>query len=507
MHEHPEEYRRLVEHLRKTALLRSCSHLLSWDEQTCMPSRGAEFRAEQAALLAGLVHDQVIAPQVADWLAELHHFEREIDPESPTAAVLREARRGYDRAARLPRRLVEELSYTATLAQRHWVEARQQAEFGLFRPWLARQIALKREEADALGAPVGGVLYDALLDEYEPGGRTLDIEPLFRTLREAAVDLLGAIRGAARRPSTELLTRRFPIDAQRTFARAAAQAVGFDFTAGRLDESAHPFCTALGPGDTRLTTRYNELHFPGAFFGVLHEAGHGIYDQGLPSAHFGTALGEATSLGIHESQSRTFENLVGRSRSFWECFFPRARQAFPAALADVSLDEFYFAINDVRPSWIRVEADEVTYNLHIMLRFELEQRLVAGSLSADDLPDAWNDAFRRDFGMTPPNAALGCLQDVHWSAGLLGYFPTYTLGNMYAAQFFEQARSDLGDLDAQFAEGSFAPLKQWLNDNIHGHGHRYRAARLVEIVTGRPLSPLPLIQHLNRKFRPLFGVE
>jgi carboxypeptidase Taq len=407
---------------------------------------------------------------------------------------------------KLPKRLVEELSHTSTLAQHNWVEARQRKEFSHFEPWLERMIALKREEADALGFPAGGSKYDALLDDYEPGARTSEIAEVFAPLREETVSLLNAIKGSGRRPDETILTRRYPKEAQKEFATAAAKAIGFSFTAGRLDESAHPFCNGVGPGDCRLTTRYDEHHFPGAFFGVLHEAGHGIYEQGLPRTAFGTCLGDAASLGIHESQSRMWENFVGRSRAFWTHFYPRAQSTFREALKGVSLNAFHAAINDVQPSWIRVEADEITYNLHIMLRFELEQRLITGELEAKDVPAAWNEAFTRDFGMTPPDDSLGCLQDVHWSAGLFGYFPTYSLGNMYAAQLFEAAERDLGDLHQQFSRGDFMPLKTWLNEKVHAHGQRYRSTRLVELVTGRAPSPEPLVRHLNERFRPLFGL-
>ncbi|MBX3445092.1 MAG: carboxypeptidase M32 [Planctomyces sp.] len=496
----------LISHLRETAVLRSCAGLLGWDEQTCMPPEGAEHRANQSALLAGLIHDRATAPQIGEWLSALTDEGALGGPDSPHAAIVREARRGYERATCLPRRLVEELSHTATLSQQTWVEAKRRKSFPHFRPWLEKMVALKREEADAIGFPAGGCKYDALLDDYEPGATTAEVAVVFRPFREATVQLLNDIRGSGRRPDASILTRRYPVEAQREFATAAANAIGFSFTAGRLDESAHPFCSGIGPGDCRLTTRYNEQHFPGAFFGVLHEAGHGIYEQGLPREEFGTCLGDAASLGIHESQSRMWENFVGRGKAFWKHFYPQAQAAFPEALSDVSLDAFHAAINDVQPSWIRVEADEVTYNLHIMLRFELEQQLISGDLEAADVPGAWNAAFERDFGMRPTDDSLGCLQDVHWSAGLLGYFPTYSLGNMYAAQLFEAAERDLGDLDAQFARGEFLPLKQWLNENVHRHGQRYRATRLIEVVTGEAPSHEPLMRRLNRRFRPLFGL-
>jgi carboxypeptidase Taq len=496
---------RLFHELRQVALLRSTLGLLGWDEQTLMPVGGAEHRANQSAQLAGLAHERATRPEIGDLLAQLTDVKELGDAESPVAANVREARRKYERARKLDQSLVEELTRCATMSQQTWVAAKKAKDFKQFLPWLDKTIRLKREEAQAVGA-ASGVLYDALLDDYEPGALTSDIQRVFDSLRKELVPLVAAIRDSRKRPDETSLTRSYPVPAQSEFAARAAAAIGFDMQCGRIDISAHPFCSGIGPGDCRLTTRYDEHHFPGAFFGVLHEAGHGIYEQGLDPAEFGLACGEAASLGIHESQSRMWENLVGRSRAFWEHFYRPAQLAFPAALGSTSLDDFHFAINNVQPSWIRVEADEVTYNLHIMLRFDLEQALISGDLKPADVPTAWNERFQEYFGMTPPNDALGCLQDVHWSAGLLGYFPTYALGNMYASQFFEQAKTELGDLSMMFARGEFQPLKQWLNENIHRHGMRYRASVLVEKVTGRPLSAEPLLTHLRSRFAPLFGV-
>jgi carboxypeptidase Taq len=498
-------YSELVQALRETALLGSCGSLLGWDEQTYLPVNGAAHRAEQSALLAGLVHERATSPRIGELLEGLSDARSLGGDESPRAAVVREARRSYNRATKLPRRLVEEMSRTITLSQQAWVGARKENNFAKFRPWLEKVVALKREEADAVGSATG-VKYDALLDEYEIGATSEQIQAVFRPLRDHLVQLVSAITSSGRQPDISILERRYPVDAQRAFSIGAAKAIGFDFESGRLDEAAHPFCNGIGPGDCRLTTRYNERHFPGAFFGTLHEAGHGIYEQGLNRDDFGTALGVPASLGIHESQSRMWENLVGRSRAFWTHFYKPAQAAFPEALSNVSLDAFYGAINDVRPSWIRVEADEVTYNLHIMLRFELEQPLIGGDLAPADLPGVWNETFHRFFGMNPPSDALGCMQDIHWSAGLIGYFPTYTLGNLYAAQFFEQAQGDLGDLHAMFARGEFEPLKEWLNEKIHQRGLHHRAANLAERVTGKPLTADPLLRHLRGKFGPLYGL-
>jgi carboxypeptidase Taq len=502
----PEQaYAELTERLKTTALLESCSSVLGWDEQTYMPPGGAAHRANQLSLLAGMCHDRTTAPETGDLIAEVEATPLAAAEDSPVAANIREARRDFDRATKLPRRLVEELSHTCTLSQQAWVAARKQSKFKDFQPWLEKIVALKREEAQAIGYG-SGVPYDALLDAFEPGMTAADVTRLFAPLREELVKLIGAIRESGRHPNREIITRLYPATAQREFSIAAAKQIGFNFEEGRLDTAAHPFCSGFGPGDTRLTTRYDEHHFPGAFFGTLHEAGHGIYDQGLDRSAFGLPTGAACSLGIHESQSRMWENFVGRSRPFWRYFYPKAQQAFPEALGKTAVEDFYRAINDVQPSFIRVEADEATYNLHILLRFDLERPLIADDLQPADVPGVWNETFTKYFGIVPTDDAHGCLQDIHWSGGMIGYFPTYALGNMYAAQFFACASRELGDLPGAFSRGEFDSLKSWLNEKIHKHGRRYRAQKMVEVVTSESLSPMPLVKHLHQKFDELYGL-
>lgn len=499
-----ELYSELVRLLREAALLSSCGSVLSWDEQTYMPKKGSAHRAEQLGLLAGLSHERATAPRIGELLSELERHSDLGEPDSDQVVNVREARRAYDRKTKLPRRLVEELSRTTTLSQQAWIQAREDDSFESFFPWLEKIVNLKREEAQVVGYG-NGVPYDALLDDYEPGMTAAEIERVFSPLRDELVKLVSSIQHSSQRPNIEILTRHFPKTPQIVISEAAAKAIGFDFEAGRIDESAHPFCSEFGPGDCRLTTRYSDHHFNSAFFGVLHESGHGIYEQGLTAENFGLGVGQPASLGIHESQSRLWENFVGRSRSFWNYLYSTVKTAFPKALGDVSIEDFYFAINDVRPSLIRVEADEVTYNLHIMLRFEIEQSLISGALKPVDVPAAWNEKVMKYLGLSVPTDSNGCLQDIHWSAGLMGYFPTYALGNMYAAQFFAAAGRELGDLNQQFSQGQFKPLKQWLNEKIHRHGRRYPAKRLVEVVTGQSLSYQPLISHLRAKYSELYG--
>jgi carboxypeptidase Taq len=499
-----QAYAELIRRVKEHSVLGSCAGVLGWDERTYMPHKGSAHRAEQMALLARMTHEMLTAPRIGELLTEVEGSAL-VHPEDSVPAVnVREIRRSYDRAVKLPKELVEELARVTTRAQQIWQEARQANDFSAFQPWLEKIVHLKRQEAAAIG--YREVPYDALLDEYEPGATTAEIRDLFAQLREELVPLVGAILATGRRAPHLIVERDYPVERQQTLGHQAAAAIGFDFDAGRLDVTTHPFCSGVGPGDCRITTRYNPRRFNDAFFGILHEAGHGIYDQGLDPEHYGTPMGCATSLGIHESQSRLWENQLGRSASFWEHFFPVTQQLFPEALGDVSLDDFVFAINDVQPSYIRVEADEATYNMHIILRFELEQALVRGDLKPADVPASWDEKFTRSFSLKPPTNALGCLQDIHWSMGGLGYFPTYTLGNLYAAQFMEQARQDLGDVDSDFRAGQFGRLKGWLNEKVHRQGQRYRAAELCRRVTGKALSHRPLLTYLRNKYGRLYGI-
>ena len=456
------------------------------------------------ALLAGLHHERATDNVVGDLLEAAEDSTLVAEPDSPEAANLREWRRGYDRITKLPRTLVEEMARTTSIAQQEWVEARKASDFGRFEPWLETIIKLKRQEAACLST--GGDPYDALLDEYEPGANGRDLASLFAALRHDLVPLVASIAGSTVGPKAKALEGNYPLDRQKIFGETVAQAIGFDFERGRLDTTAHPFCTGIGPGDVRITTRFDPRDFSGAFFGILHEVGHGLYEQGLDSRHHGEPIGEAVSLGVHESQSRLWENAVGRSRAFWEHWLPLAKRIFRDPLHAINLDEFHAAINRVEPSLIRVEADEVTYNLHIMIRFELEKALIGGNLTVKDLPEAWNERYRDDLGIMPPDDAHGCLQDIHWAAGLVGYFPTYTLGNLYAAQLHGQADLDLGGLEPAFARGEFTGLLAWLRDKIHCHGQRYRAADLIEKVTGATIDPAPLLSSLQRKYGPIYGL-
>jgi carboxypeptidase Taq len=495
----PDAYAALLNKVIEIGRLTAVDALIQWDQDTYMPPQGVRARAEMCAQIAITTHQLTTADELGELIAKAH---ASVDPIRET--VIRETQRDYERACKLPAQLVEQLSRASSLARSAWAQARQENDFQAFAPHLGELLGLVRQKADALGFDAEP--YDALVDEYEPGATTAEIAALFKTLREELVPLVRAITNASEQIDDEILRRNYPEAAQEALCKHLASAIGFDFTAGRLDRSVHPFCTSMGPRDVRVTTRFDERFFSSAIFGVLHEVGHGLYEQGLDPAHQFTPMGTATSLGIHESQSRLWENMVGRSLPFWKHHYPIAQKHFPEALGNVSLDAFYRAINKSTPSLIRVEADEVTYNLHIILRFELERELVSGRLTVNDLPAAWNQKTQDIFGLTPPDDADGCLQDIHWSLGGFGYFPTYALGNLYAAQFFDKATSDLGDLEAQIVRGESLPLRNWLQTNIHQHGKRYGAGNLCEEVTGKRLTTAPLLRYLNQKYRPLYGL-
>lgn len=504
----PAHYAELTALLREAATLRSVGGLLGWDQETYMPAGGTPARAEQSALLARLIHEMRTSPRVGDLLGACEGDCDLNDPETETGANLRAMRLDYDKATKVPGDLVAELARAGSEAQDVWKHARAKSDFPMFAPSLTRMIELSRQKAQCLGVPQGGELYDALLDEYEPDARASEIEAVFLPLRERLSAFIAEVTQNGKPPRTDFVHRPIPVGRQHAFGQAVIEALGFDFTSGRLDTTTHPFCSGLAAGDTRLTTRYSEDNFADALSSTMHECGHGLYEQGLPKSgpHGGTPLADDVSLGIHESQSRMWENFVGRSRPFWAWALPLANRHFDNALGDIDLDTMARAMNTCTPSLIRVESDEPTYNLHVMIRFGLERAMVRGDLSINDLPGAWNDAYRQLLGVTVPDDRRGCLQDVHWSFGLIGYFPTYSLGNLYAAQFWETINEQIPDLDAQMARGEFGALLAWLRENIHRHGRRYTARELCQRTTGKPLSADPLMRHLERRVKPAYGL-
>jgi carboxypeptidase Taq len=493
-------YESLQQRSREVAGYNSIAALLGWDQETYMPPKAGAYRAEQQGQLAGLSHRLATAPEVGDWLAQCEAALPACADEEETAvraANVREWRRDYNRATRLPPRLVEELARTTSLSREAWIEARRDSNFGGFAPWLEKILALVREQAECWGYDT--CAYDALLEGYEPGARVAELTPLFADLQKELTPLLPRLQKVTGAVDPARLLRDYPIAGQQILNRQVATAMGFDFEAGRIDTTVHPFCTELGPRDCRMTTRYHENDFTGSLFGVMHEAGHGLYTQGLPVEHFGTPLGNYLSLGIHESQSRLWENQVGRSREFWQHWFPIAQAQFPG-LTELPLDEFWLLVNRVKPSHIRVEADEATYNLHIILRYEMEQRLVSGELAVADLPLAWNTRFEELFQIPVPDDARGSLQDTHWSLGLFGYFPTYTLGTLNAAQLFRAALRQVPELAEDLVAARYDRLLEWLREKIHRQGRRYSPQELIRRATGEPLRASYFLDYLKTKY-------
>jgi carboxypeptidase Taq len=491
-------------HARRAAVLASVDAVLGWDERTMLPPAGGPHRADQAAAIAAATHAVRTDPAQGERLAALAAGPLATSGPPRQQAAIRLLKRDFDTQARVPARLVEELARVAVEAQQAWVGARADSSWAALEPWLVRMVGLKREQAACRRPDLDP--YDALMDDYEPGARWPAVAARFDRLRAGLVPLVRACTEARRRPDDALLRQSFPIEDQRRFVRHVASRIGFDFDRGRLDTTDHPFCSTLGPDDVRITTRWDDRCLPTALFGVLHEAGHGLYEQGLPRDWYGLPPGEAASLGIHESQSRLWENLVGRSRAFWEWCIGPAREAFPAALGRAAAADVHDALLVVRPSFIRVEADEVTYNLHVMLRFDLERAVIRGELAVADLPAAWNERFERDFGIGPAHDAEGVLQDIHWSAGLWGYFPTYTLGTMFAAQLMAAAERELGGLAGDFAAGRFAGLLGWLRERVHAAGRTLESDALVAQVTGRPVDEAWLLESLQVRYGPVHGL-
>ena len=492
-----QPYRHLIERTREIALLDGSSALLYWDQQTFMPPKALEFRAEQLSYLGGRSHRLFTAPEVGNWLLACEDVGLATSDDTGVAANVRGWRRRYDRATRLPATLVEAYERAKVMGNTAWMEARRHSDFSRFAPFLETMFTLTRQLADLWGYEVSP--YDALLEGYEPGAREAALHELFSRLQPALVALLGPAAERSAQLTSNLLTGHYPVAAQEAFNREVAEALGFDFDAGNVTTTAHPFCSGVGAGDCRLTTRYDESNFLVSLYGVMHEVGHGLYEQGLPVSAYGTPAGSAVSLGIHESQSRLWENQVGRGREFWEHWLPRAIKHFPS-LKPRTPEEMFAAVNRVEPSFIRTEADALTYDLHIVLRFGLERRLLDGSLKVRDVPAAWNEEFETMFGLKVPDDAHGCLQDIHWSEGLIGYFPTYTLGNLNAAQLFHRALTEIPSLPREMAEGKYARLLGWLRDRVHAQGERLSPGELIESATGEKTQAEYYLEGLREKF-------
>lgn len=484
----------LLDHLKQTAALGQVAGLLSWDQEAVMPPQGAEQRAEQSGAMAAVIHGRNTDPRIPEWIDS-------IDRAALSAFDVRnleEAQRTHGRATKIPARLAEESAKAASEGHRIWASAREAKDFAVFAPALKRNIDLKREEAECLTAP-GAELYDALLDEFEPGARTAELLPLLESLRPPLVALRERIAG---KPKPASLTGQFPAAGQLAFAAKIAARLGYDLDAGRIDTVVHPFCSGTA-GDVRITTRTDEADPLNCLYTTMHEVGHALYAQGAPHPFLPAA--DYCSMGVHESQSRFWENQIGRSRVYADWLQPAMNEAFGDIGAD-SPDALYAAINRVETGYIRTEADEVHYNLHVLLRFELERDLISGALEVEDLEDAWNSRFKRDFGLDIPDPSLGVLQDVHWSAGLFGYFPTYSLGNLYSACLDKAMRAELPDRDEMVRCSQMQPILEWLRRKIHSQGRLLQAPGLIEQATGEAPSAAPLIDYLEAKFTALYDL-
>jgi carboxypeptidase Taq len=491
----------LKNHLAEIHHLAAAGSVLAWDQRTYMPPRGAGARASQQATLGKIRHEMFVSDRTRDLLAAARNGAGNLDPESDDAAYLRVATRDFEKATRVPTDLVVEITRVTSLAQEVWAESRKNNEFSTFAPWLEKIIGLRRQYAQVIG--YSEHLYDALLDDYEQGMTVGQLDPIFAELKQHTVPLVAAI--LERTPiSDEALARDYDEAAQQTFSERILRACAYDFSRGRLDRAVHPFCITFAVDDVRITTRYERNWLPGALFGSLHEMGHALYEMNCAPALDGNILAGGVSLGVHESQSRLWENLVGRSRPFWQCYYPELQRHFPRQLDGVPMEEFYRAINRVKNSLIRVEADEITYNLHIVLRYEMEVELLEGRLSVADAPAAWNARMKQYLGITPPNDAQGILQDVHWSAGLFGYFPTYTLGNIFSVQLFQTALAANPAIPEEISRGQFTTLLAFLRDTIHRHGRKYPPVELVRKSTGQPLTVGPYAKYLKSKFGELY---
>lgn len=505
MKETQKEYDHLHKISKHTRVLGGIAHLIEWDHETYMPSGAAASRAEQIEVLAGIIHGEKTGKKFAGALAKLIDIpkgkfkSKELSDEQQ--AALREWRRDYIKAKALPKKFVEEWAKLTSQSMSAWREAKTNNTFQHFAPFLDRLVSMARQKADYLGYQEHP--YDALLDEYEPGITTKKIAVLFSHLKNSITGLLKKI-GKGDQVDDSFLHGKFPHEKQIKFCKKILEEMGYDFKYGRLDFSAHPFSMAPHPTDSRITTRFHPTSLMSCISVVLHEAGHALYEMGLPVEQYGSPLGDAISLGMHESQSRWWETRIGQSKPFWKHYLPLLKQEFDGSLNKVSQDAFYRAINKVEPTLIRVDADEVTYSLHVILRFELERALIEGSLSIRDIPEAWNAKMQELLGITPSTNAEGCLQDVHWSMGGFGYFPTYTLGNLYAAHLFEAFAKNHPDWEKKVAAGDLLFITEWLKNAVHKHGRRYSSLELLKKVSGKEFNSEAFVNYLTGKYSEIY---
>ena len=499
-----EKLESLKEILREVTDLSRASAVLAWDQETYMPRGGVQDRADQLSTLRRLSHVRFASDEVGRLLDALQSGPSDLPFDSDEASLIRVTRRDFDQARKLPAELVAEMAHAGSTAQPVWQKAREDSDFKIYEPYLERNVELNRRLADALGYRERP--YDALLDQTEPGLTTDQLETIFADLKKAIVPLVGDIARNADAVDDRVLYRGFDPRIQVRYALDLVTKLGFDTKRGRQDIAPHPFMISFGPGDVRITTRVSAGFFNECLYGSIHESGHAMYSQGIGDNLDHTPLWGGASPGVHESQSRLWENLVGRSQAFWSYFFPSLRNAFPEQLKDADATTLYRAVNKSYPSLIRVEADEVTYNMHILLRFELENELLEGTLKVKDLPDAWNARVKSYLGIDVPNDREGVLQDIHWSGVSFGIFPGYTLGNLIGAQLMEKLRADVPGLDGHIERGEFGVMLGWLQQNVYRHGRKFTPNELLERVTGQPMSSRPWIDYVRAKFGELYGV-
>lgn len=491
----PDSLAELKQRLEEISDLRTVTSVLEWDQLVMMPPGGAANRAHHVATVRRLAHERFVDDAIGELLAELRSYADSLPADDDDACLIRVTARDWDKARRVPPALEAELARVASEANEAWVAARAASDYSLFRPWLDRTLELKQRYLECF-APTDDP-YDVFLDDFEPGMRTDEVRAVFDRLKPELIELVLSGRDLTEEP---FVRRTYPVAAQEDVSRELMAALGFTPGSFRLDPTVHPFCMHFGTQDIRLTTRYatDDLHGT-SLFSTLHEAGHGLYEHGVSPTLERTPLGSGCSSALHESQSRLWENVIGRSLPFWRWFYPRLQGAFPDALGDVPLDAYHRAVNRVRASFIRVDADETSYGLHIILRFELEQELLSGRLSTADLPDAWNAGFEASFGIPVPEDRVGCLQDVHWSAGLFGYFPTYQLGNVLSVQIWEALVAEVPDAYDQVEQGRFAEIGGWLRENLYALGRKHTPVETIARVAGGPLDPEPYLRYLREK--------
>jgi carboxypeptidase Taq len=496
-----DEWARLAPKIDHLMDLFSATSLLGWDQLVMMPGRGAPRRARTLATMQALIHERLRDPELGSLLEEL---QGEDSLNVDQRASIRILRREHKKATLVPEELVRELAEETGLAYQAWTEARPADDFSMLEPRLTKVFALEKQKADALGWDAER--YDALLDIYEPDMRAAEVESLFTKLVDGLKPIVEAVLPAVG-DKPEFLSYSYEIDKQQAFSEWIVAHIGFDYERGRLDVSPHPFTGTIGPGDVRQTTKYVENNLMMSVYASLHETGHALYEQGIPEEMMNLPVGDTPSLGMHESQSRMWENQVGRSRAFCDFMLPHLKERFPDKLGTLSPDEFHRAVNYPQRSLIRITADELTYNLHLALRFELELAIFRDELEVSDLPDAWDAAMEKHVGIRPENRADGVLQDMHWSTGTIGYFPTYTLGTLYAAAIFDKAQEELGDLSEEFRRGETQRLLDWLRKHIHSEGYRYPAKELAQKVLGEPLSVRPFLDYVKTKYSELYDVS